>query len=293
MTALPAITHLCIARILLPADLVAVSPAREFVRHAFHRWNLSDCSDDAELVVSELVANAAKIAALSAAESGRTAASAGHVVGVQLRFGLSELHVEVWDRGDGTPAIPEQTPEAESGRGLFLVESVSNRWGSRAYAGGGKVTWADLPLPNQASSLGEGSASEHGQGNHRHVEDEEAVQLMEAAFAQHVLEGLGHPVKAGAPAGPRRRHRTRPSRLNQEPAAIARARERAGMTKRALARAVGVSEQLVGEIESGWRNATLSNLEKMAVVLDCPAALLLRRPSTGAFVSPCAGGDGP
>lgn len=71
--------------------------------------------------------------------------------------------------------------------------------------------------------------------------------------------------------------RTRPRTLDHEPAAITWARKKAGLTKRALAREIGVSEQLVGEIESGWRNATPANLAKIAEALNCPLVSLERK----------------
>ncbi|UWE08733.1 helix-turn-helix domain-containing protein [Actinacidiphila bryophytorum] len=76
---------------------------------------------------------------------------------------------------------------------------------------------------------------------------------------------------------PGARKRERPRKLGQEPAAVTWARERAGLTKRDLADLVGVSEQLVGEIESGWRSATPVNLVKIAAVLDCPVVVLERK----------------
>lgn len=74
-----------------------------------------------------------------------------------------------------------------------------------------------------------------------------------------------------------RRTRTRPSRLHQEPEAVTWARQKAGLTKRALADQVGISEQLMGEIESGWRSATPANLIKIAAALNCPLVVLERK----------------
>jgi hypothetical protein len=42
--------------------------------------------------------------------------------------------------------------DAESGRGLLLVEAISERWGFFGYDGGGKVTWALLEAAPAASS---------------------------------------------------------------------------------------------------------------------------------------------
>jgi transcriptional regulator with XRE-family HTH domain len=49
-------------------------------------------------------------------------------------------------------------------------------------------------------------------------------------------------------------------------------REKTGLTWRALAERVGISEQFMGEIESGWRSATPVNLLKIAAALNCPPA---------------------
>lgn len=91
-----------------------------------------------------------------------------------------------------------------------------------------------------------------------------------------------------------RRVRTRPSRLHQEPQAVTWAREKAGLTKRALADRIGISEQLVGEIESGWRTASPANLARMAAALNCPLVILERRRTVGAegVTSPRPDGQG-
>jgi transcriptional regulator with XRE-family HTH domain len=73
------------------------------------------------------------------------------------------------------------------------------------------------------------------------------------------------------------RTRTRPSRLHQEPASVTWARQKSGLTKRALAETIGISEQLMGEIESGWRSATPANLAKIADALNCPVVMLERK----------------
>ncbi|WP_307795477.1 helix-turn-helix domain-containing protein [Actinacidiphila acididurans] len=73
------------------------------------------------------------------------------------------------------------------------------------------------------------------------------------------------------------RKRARPRKLHHEPEAVTWARKKAGLTKRALAQAVGISEQLMGEIESGWRSATPANLRKIAEALNCPLVALERK----------------
>ena len=73
------------------------------------------------------------------------------------------------------------------------------------------------------------------------------------------------------------RKRTRPRTLDHEPEAVTWARKKAGLTKRALADLIGISEQLMNEIESGWRNATPANLARIAEAVNCPVVVLERR----------------
>ena len=75
----------------------------------------------------------------------------------------------------------------------------------------------------------------------------------------------------------RRDRRRRTQTLHHEPGAVTWARKKAGLTKRALAQMVGISEVLMGEIESGWRSATPANLAKIATALNCPVVLLERK----------------
>jgi hypothetical protein len=55
------------------------------------------------------------------------------------------VQIEVWDGLDRMPQRgPDLALEAESGRGLVLVEALSTRWGAYPTAGGGKVVWATV-----------------------------------------------------------------------------------------------------------------------------------------------------
>ncbi|WP_051710186.1 helix-turn-helix domain-containing protein [Streptomyces sp. NRRL S-350] len=62
--------------------------------------------------------------------------------------------------------------------------------------------------------------------------------------------------------------------MNHAPAAVTYAREKAGLTKRALAAQLGISEQLMCDIEAGRRNATPPRLKAMADALGCPMVVL-------------------
>lgn len=65
--------------------------------------------------------------------------------------------------------------------------------------------------------------------------------------------------------------------LDHEPEAVTYAREMAGLTKTALAEAIGRSLSLVSEIESGTRNATPEVLRDIARALNCPIVVLQRK----------------
>jgi len=118
----------------LAALPTAVSCARLHAKHILREWGLAALTDDVELIVSELVTNSLK--ATEAME--RNAASRrADVPCIELYlYSNSEgwLLVQVWDGNPQPPAL--QVPDAdevqdlqESGRGLFLVEMLSQRWG--------------------------------------------------------------------------------------------------------------------------------------------------------------------
>jgi transcriptional regulator with XRE-family HTH domain len=75
-----------------------------------------------------------------------------------------------------------------------------------------------------------------------------------------------------------KKQRTLPKEpLDHEPAAVAYAREQAGLTKTQLAQMCGVVVSLISEIESGTRNATPAMLNKLAQALNCPRVVLERK----------------
>jgi transcriptional regulator with XRE-family HTH domain len=65
-----------------------------------------------------------------------------------------------------------------------------------------------------------------------------------------------------------------PRHLDHEPTAVAYARKNAGLTQAALADLVGISFQLMSDIERGYRNATPATLNKLAKALNCPRVVL-------------------
>ncbi|GAB1328376.1 ATP-binding protein [Streptomyces sennicomposti] len=128
----------------LPARYEAVREARRFTRGTLDRWELGERFDDVCLVVSELVTNALRHA-LPAAPAVRSGEQ-GPAVRLHLMHWSERLVCAVRDPSQDSPVAREDTGDcsAESGRGLFLVDSFSDSWGWHPMAGGlgGKVVWA-------------------------------------------------------------------------------------------------------------------------------------------------------
>jgi len=133
----------------LPARYEAVGDARRFTRRTLDQWDTGERFDDVCLVVSELVTNALRHALPA------TCVQVDHGAPVRLHLmrWTERLVCAVRDPSQDSPVARETDDfSAESGRGLFLVDSFSDSWGWHPLAGtlGGKVVWAlfQLPVPS-------------------------------------------------------------------------------------------------------------------------------------------------
>jgi anti-sigma regulatory factor (Ser/Thr protein kinase) len=103
--------------------------------------------DTAELIVSELVTNAVQASAgLTGSRYDGRWTPGTPPVRVWLCSDRQRVVAAVWDGSDRMPArtMPDD-PEAERGRGLLLVETLSAEWGVHTPArSSGKVVWAVL-----------------------------------------------------------------------------------------------------------------------------------------------------
>jgi hypothetical protein len=118
------------------------------------QWRLPYLADTAELLTSELVTNA--VTATGTTDPSLRAAFAGEVCQVQVRLVLAEcLYIGVWDHDVNPPVLQVPDLDAESGRGLFLVDCMSKRWSFYRPHSGGKVVWCvlDSALPTTTSGL--------------------------------------------------------------------------------------------------------------------------------------------
>jgi len=112
--------------------------ARLHSRQVAWEWGLAGLGHDLDLLVTELLTNA--VAAARAMEP---------VLPVRLWLlsDTSQIVVLVWDANPKPPARVEIDDEAEGGRGLLLVEAVSQRWGWCPVRDTvGKVVWALILL---------------------------------------------------------------------------------------------------------------------------------------------------
>lgn len=127
------------------AALPTVSAAaRAFVRTALRAWHLEALTEDAELVVSELVSNAV---AASTDAHGHPVYAGGcvPVIRVCLLTDGARVLVEVCDQAPGVPQVREAAADDESGRGLVLVDAISRKWGWCPATGRqGKIVWAEV-----------------------------------------------------------------------------------------------------------------------------------------------------
>ena len=95
------------------------------------------------------------------AELAANAATHGRLTGRNFQLALlataDVLRVEVTDaRGDTLPRRRPPSPDAESGRGLVLVDAFADRWGVSLGPVPRKTVWAELDLLPARSPAGPG-----------------------------------------------------------------------------------------------------------------------------------------
>jgi anti-sigma regulatory factor (Ser/Thr protein kinase) len=119
--------------------------ARRLTRSTLRDWGLAFLAEDAETIVGEFVANAVTHAAASATvvvPSQRRQAADG--LGLRLLRRNGEVICAVLDPSDAAPVLKVSGSAEEAGRGLQMVDALSDVWGWSPVAGRGKAVWAVL-----------------------------------------------------------------------------------------------------------------------------------------------------
>ncbi|NEK87506.1 ATP-binding protein [Blastococcus saxobsidens] len=119
------------ASIDLPPNPASVPVARRLVRQLLQGWDARQDHDDAALLVTELVANVVD-----------------HVGGtscltLEATYSEDWLRLAVVDCSPARPAVQAADPESVRGRGLRMVEVLSDRWGCEDHRDGKRV-WFEL-----------------------------------------------------------------------------------------------------------------------------------------------------
>ena len=110
--------------------------ARKFTRNTLKEWGLASLADDAEAIVGEFVANAVSHAARA------VATGAGQPLGLRLLRRTGEVMCAVLDPSDRAPVLRMPDRNEEAGRGLQMVDALSDVWGWSPVTGRGKAVWA-------------------------------------------------------------------------------------------------------------------------------------------------------
>jgi histidine kinase-like protein len=114
--------------------------ARRLTRNTLRDWGMCSLAEDAETIVGEFVANAVTHAASLAAAN----KAAADNMGLRLLRRTGEVICAVLDPSDAAPVLRTPAGIEEAGRGLQMVDALSDVWGWSPVAGRGKAVWAIL-----------------------------------------------------------------------------------------------------------------------------------------------------
>lgn len=119
-----------------------VSKARRLLSLQLTVWGMADLADSAALVLSELHGNAVRHARIP---------DEGLIETRFERLPDGRLRIEVHDADGAKPELLHLAADAESGRGLGMVDAVTGgRWGVSGRNGPGKMVWAECSTTDRA-----------------------------------------------------------------------------------------------------------------------------------------------
>ncbi|MCZ4125488.1 ATP-binding protein [Streptomyces sp. H39-S7] len=119
----------------IPHDLRGAGIARCTLRAVLKAYGLAPMIDVAQLVATELVANALE--------------HSRGPVSLRLHWRQRKLRLGVWDSSPEKPEFLTVTNEAEGGRGMWLITGLAAAWGfhligEEPFGLTGKLVWADI-----------------------------------------------------------------------------------------------------------------------------------------------------
>ena len=123
-----------------PAIPQSVHAARRFATDSLS-GSPASMVEAVELMVSELATNCL-----------RHERTSFHIT---ILSSTREIRVEVTDSGSGTPTIRSPGPDEPSGRGLQIVDMLSDSWGVEPEHPSGKTVWFTMPPASAAAPGGE------------------------------------------------------------------------------------------------------------------------------------------
>jgi hypothetical protein len=123
---------------LLSVGPEAAKAARDFTTTTLRSWQLDGLVHEAALIASELVTNAIRHGL------------GGIDDGVELAWQRQAARVVclVTDRSPQPPVLGAADQDAESGRGLQVVQALAAAWGWMLLSAGSKAVWAALTIPH-------------------------------------------------------------------------------------------------------------------------------------------------
>jgi anti-sigma regulatory factor (Ser/Thr protein kinase) len=117
----------------LPREPETAAVARGLARTALAAWGQDGLIDDAVLILTELVSNAVKHGRMSSIRV------------IVSRPTENWVRVGVVERSRIIPVLRTDSNEDDTdGRGLVLVDALSDRWGTDVHSWGGKTIWGEL-----------------------------------------------------------------------------------------------------------------------------------------------------
>lgn len=125
------------AEVPLPSRPESAATARRLTQVVvLSQWGLTPkMTEDAVLLVSELVGNAVRH-------------TGARVFGLRMRRRRGWIRIEVRDPSRGLPCLMPVQEMDISGRGLFLVDKLSDRWGVDLLPRG-KTTWFEMRVADR------------------------------------------------------------------------------------------------------------------------------------------------